>query len=53
MIRLTAALAVTLALSPSWLGAQSVEFVVNTTTTSVRLSPSTASPVIGEARRGG
>jgi hypothetical protein len=52
MIRLAAAIAIALCLSPSRLCAQSTVFTVNTASANVHKSPSTGSPVIGKAPRG-
>ena len=52
MIRHAAAVVVVLLLSPSWVTAQGTELTVNVASASVHKSPSTASPVIGQAARG-
>jgi hypothetical protein len=52
MIRHAVAVAVALSLSPSWLYAQNLQFIVRTASADVHLSPSTGSPVIGNAPRG-
>lgn len=52
MIRYVATIAVALFLTPSWLCAQSTEFKVTNASASVYKSPSTGSPVIGQAARG-
>jgi len=52
MIRLAAAVAVAVCLSPTWLCAQATVLTVNTASADVYKSPSTGSPVIGHAPRG-
>ena len=52
MIRHAAAVVIALCLSPSWVSAQTTEFTVKVQTAPVRKSPSTGSPIIGEAPRG-
>ena len=52
MIRLAAAVAVVVCLSPAWLCAQTAVLTVKTTSADVYKSPSTGSPVIGHAPRG-
>jgi hypothetical protein len=52
MIRHAAAVAIVLCLTPAWLSAQSTEFTVSTGSANVYKSPSTGSPVIGQAQRG-
>ena len=51
MIRLAAAVAVTVCVSPAWLCAQTV-LTVNTASADVYKSPSTGSPIIAHAPRG-
>jgi len=52
MIRLAAAVAVAVCLSPTWLCAQATVLTVNIASADVYKSPSTGSPVIGHAPRG-
>jgi hypothetical protein len=52
MIRHAAAVVVVLLLSPSWVTAQGTELTVNVASASVHKSPTTSSPVIGQAARG-
>jgi SH3 domain-containing protein len=52
MIRLAAAVAVTVCVSPAWLCAQTTVLTVNTASADVYKSPSTGSPIIAHAPRG-
>jgi SH3 domain-containing protein len=52
MIRFAAAVAVTVCVSPAWLGAQTTVLTVNTASADVYKSPSTGSPIIGHTPRG-
>jgi hypothetical protein len=52
MSRHLAAVVVALCLTPSWLWAQNTQFTVSVDSATVRKSPSTGSPVVGQAPRG-
>jgi hypothetical protein len=52
MIRLAAAVAITVCVSPAWLYAQTTVLTVNTASADVYKSPSTGSPIIGHTPRG-
>jgi hypothetical protein len=52
MIRLAAAVAIAVCVSPAWLNAQTTVLTVNTASADVYKSPSTGSPIVGHTPRG-
>ncbi len=52
MIRLAAAVAIAVCVSPAWLNAQTTVLTVNTASADIYKSPSTGSPIVGHTPRG-